>query len=47
MFVLRGKKMSVINVTFPDGNEEEFEKNVSGYDVAKFIRRFSKQCFGN
>ena len=38
MFVLRGEKMSVINVTFPDGNEEEFEKGVvSGYDVAKFI----------
>ncbi len=29
--------MSVINVTFPDGNEEEFEKGVSGYDIAKFI----------
>ena len=37
MFVLRGKKMSLINITFPDGNEEEFDKGVSGYDVAKFI----------
>lgn len=29
--------MSVINITFPDGNEEEFEKGVRGYDIAKFI----------
>ena len=37
MFVLRGKKMNLINITFPDGNEEEFDKGVSGYDVAKSI----------
>jgi threonyl-tRNA synthetase len=37
VFVLRGIKMSVINITFPDGNEQEFEKGISGYDVAKFI----------
>ncbi len=29
--------MNLINITFPDGNEEEFDKGVSGYDVAKSI----------
>lgn len=29
--------MSLINIRFPDGNEEEFDKGVTGYDVAKFI----------
>jgi threonyl-tRNA synthetase len=37
MFVFRGIKMSLINIRFPDGNEEEFDKGVTGYDVAKFI----------
>ena len=37
MFVLRGKKMKNVVISFPDGSEDEFEKGITGYDLAKTI----------
>jgi len=37
MFVLRGKKMKNVVISFPDGSEDEFDKGITGYDLAKTI----------
>ena len=37
MFVIRGKKMKNVVISFPDGSEDEFDKGITGYDLAKTI----------
>jgi len=37
VFVLRGVKMDIIEICFPDGNIQEFNKNTTGMQIAEFI----------